>query len=125
MPQGKYAGGSGASPADRIHADPAAAQVIAAAFGDGDAALRMLDPAASPVIWPEHFDIGITIGEVNYGVSPGDDHLAGPYAYVGPWTQRQGSFWNVTFGAARPLTELPDAAAIHQFFDEGRRLAGA
>jgi len=29
-------------------------------------------------------------------------------------------FWNAPFGAAVPLTELPDAAAVTAFFAEGR-----
>lgn len=121
-PKGLYATGSGVQPDDPILADPELAQVIARAFGHGDAALRLLDPAAVPVLWPEHFDIGITIDEVNYGISPGDGHLPEPYAYIGPWTPREGPFWNVSFGAARPLTELPDAEAIHRFFAAGQRL---
>ena len=33
------------------------------------------------------------------GVSAGDDYYPTPYAYVGPWTQRTGPFWNAPFGA--------------------------
>ena len=43
----------------------------------------------TPVLWPEHFDVGITLDKVNYGVSPGDDDIPEPYAYVGPWTPRK------------------------------------
>jgi hypothetical protein len=50
------------------------------------------------VLWPEHFDIGISVDEVNYGVSPGDVHIPEPYAYVGPWHPRVGTFWNTGFG---------------------------
>jgi hypothetical protein len=71
------------------------------------------------VLWPEHFDIGISVDEVNYGVSPGDVHMDEPYAYVGPWSPREGSFWNTPFGAARPLTELPDADALAGFLRDG------
>jgi hypothetical protein len=28
------------------------------------------------------------------GVSASDDYYPTPYAYVGPWTQRTGPFWN-------------------------------
>ena len=45
---------------------------------------------------------GIGVDEVNYGMSPGDGFHAAPYAYVGPWTPREGAFWNVPFGALRP-----------------------
>jgi hypothetical protein len=56
---------------------------------------------------------------VNYGVSPGDAQLAVPYAYVGPWAPADfaGSFWNTSFGAAHPLSEIDDLGA---FFAEGR-----
>jgi hypothetical protein len=59
------------------------------------------------------------VGEVTYGVSPGDDSIPQPYAYVGPWTPRTGEFWNTSFGAARPMAELPD---VLEFFRTGRSL---
>jgi len=73
------------------------------------------------VLWPEHFDLAISLDQVNYGVSPGDTHLAVPYAYVGPWspTEFVGPFWNTSFGAAHPLTEIDD---LGSFFAEGRLL---
>jgi hypothetical protein len=101
---------------DEITADPAHVAVLLEAFARGDAGLRAFAASEEPVLWPEHFDIGISIGEVNYGVSPGDAVIPVPYAYVGPWTRRQGEFWNHDFGAAQPLTELDDLAA---FFAEG------
>ncbi len=100
-----------------------AAAVIADVFARGDAALRELAPEEEPVLWPEHFDLGITVDEVNYGVSPGDQHLAAPYAYVGPWTARRGAFWNTDFGAARPMAELPDVPSLVGFFREGAERA--
>ena len=61
--------------------------------------------------------------KVNYGVSPGDDDIPEPYAYVGPWTPRTGDFWNATIGATRLMTELPEAAVLTSFFKTGRSLA--
>jgi hypothetical protein len=75
------------------------------------------------VLWPEHFDVSITVDEVNYGVSPGDGYLGEPYAYVGPYTPRSGAFWNAPFGAARPLATLGELEAVVEFFTEGRTLA--
>ena len=75
------------------------------------------------MLWPEHFDIGISVDEVNYGVSPGDAHIGEPYAYVGPWSPREGAFWNTPFGAARTLTELPDVVAVSAFFHDGAQHA--
>jgi hypothetical protein len=74
------------------------------------------------VLWPEHFDVGISVGEVNYGVSPGDDAIPEPYAYVGPWSPQTGPFWNVPFGAARPITALGDADDVLEFFRTGQSL---
>ena len=100
-----------------------AAEVLLRAFTDGDAALRSLDPGQMPILWPEHFDIGISAAEVNYGVSPGDALIGEPYAYVGPWQVPTGAFWNQPFGAARPLSRLPSPQAILEFFLEGRNVA--
>ena len=124
-----YPGGLHVRPEEPIDVNPAAAAVLAAAWATGDAALRTLGAQVAgqqppaPVIWPEHFDIGITLDDVNYGVSPGDDAIAEPYAYVGPHRPRQGPFWNQPFGAARTLRDLGDRPALVAFFTEGRRRA--
>jgi hypothetical protein len=83
-----------------------------------------MDPDQTPTLWPEHFDVGITMAEVNYGVSPGDATLGEPYAYVGPWRVPSGAFWNQPFGAARPLTSLSSPHATLDFLLAGRRAAG-
>jgi hypothetical protein len=101
---------------DAIEVDPEQLVVLLEALARGDAALRSFAPSHEPVLWPEHLDVGITVDEVNFGVSPGDGLIPEPYAYVGPWTPRSGSFWNQPFGAARPLTGLADVAG---FFAEG------
>jgi hypothetical protein len=121
-----YSGGPGVSEDELLVVDEASAQVLAEAFAAGDTALRSLAPDASPVLWPEHFDIGVTVDEVNYGVSPGDDHVPVPYAYVGPWTMpARDQFWNQSFGAAREMATFADPTAVHAFFEEGRdRLRG-
>jgi hypothetical protein len=122
---GIYHDGSGAAPDDSVRVDGAAARQIAGCYARGDAAMRRLAPDQTPVLWPEHFDLGIALHEVNYGVSPGDAGIDEPYAYVGPWQQRSGPFWNVSFGAARPMRELPDIEALAAFFAEGRDRAGS
>ncbi len=111
-----YQDGSGIQADDVLEVSDEAAAEIAAAFERGQAGLEVFRPDIAAVLWPEHFDLGITADEVNYGISPGDDHVAVPYAYVGPWTPREGPFWNTSFGAARPLSEIPDLAA---WFAEG------
>lgn len=103
--------------------DPAAAATLLAWFALGDAALRAFAPDEQPVLWPEHFDLGIVSGEVNYGVSPGDTEHPSAYAYVGPWTPRSGPFWNAPFGARRAATDFPDAPALTGFFTAGHAAA--
>jgi hypothetical protein len=123
-PVGVYREGSGARPDDPVDIDPATAAHLAGCFALGDRALRRFAADQTPVLWPEHFDVGITVDEVNYGVSLGDAAIVEPYAYVGPWQPRTGDFWNVPFGAARPLRELPDEDAVAAFFTRGRERAG-
>ncbi|HZO69604.1 MAG TPA: hypothetical protein VFB74_31805 [Kribbellaceae bacterium] len=115
-----YGGGPGVRADEAVLVDPAAADRIAAAFAAGDAALRELVPGARPVLWPEHFDIGIDAEQVNYGVSPGDDFLAEPYAYVAPWTMQPSELWNAPFGAVRPMTDLDGSDGVLAFFAEIR-----
>ena len=128
-PADAYPPASGCKPGDRMHIDHAAATDLLRALKIGDAACRSMATAYTsanppePILWPEHFDVGITLDAVNYGVSPGDDSIPEAYAYVGPHTARKGKFWNQPFGAARPMTEFADAEAVVAFFEEGRREA--
>ena len=108
---------------DELELDPAHLAVLIEALAVGDAALRTFAPGEEPVLWPEHLDVGISLDEVNYGVSPGDASIAEPYAYVGPWAPRTGEFWNQSFGAAQPMSALGGADAVADFFREGARLA--
>ncbi|ACU71133.1 conserved hypothetical protein [Catenulispora acidiphila DSM 44928] len=118
-PEGLYGEGSGAKPSDRPVLDPQAAEALLEALDRGDQGLRRFAPDQTPVLWPEHFDVGITIDEVNYGVSLGDAFLDEPYMYVGPFKPRTGPFWNAPFGAARPLAATVEEIA--EFFAEGRK----
>ncbi|MBI4943669.1 MAG: hypothetical protein HY830_23255 [Actinobacteria bacterium] len=120
-----YTDVTGIDPDEEVVVDAAAAAHLADCWARGDAALRVLAPESSPILWPEHFDVGITVDQVNYGLSPGDGYHPSPYAYVGPWTPRTGEFWNAPFGAARPVEDLPDAAAVAAFFAEGRDRAAS
>jgi hypothetical protein len=117
-----YQDGSGVDPDEVLSVDAEAAARIETAYALGDAALRAFAPGETPILWPEHFDIGISDGEqrVNYGVSPGDDLIGVPYMYAGPWTPPPADdFWTQPFGAARPLPET--AAEIVAFFEEAQR----
>lgn len=88
-----YTDTSGVGLDEEIVVDAAAAAGIAGWFARGDAGLRAFAPQLEPVLWPEHFDLAVTLDEVNYGVSPGDGGHRAPYAYVGPWTPRTGEFF--------------------------------
>jgi hypothetical protein len=120
-----YRGGTTLRPEDVIEVDAPARAFLLDTISVGDAALRSFAPQEQPVLWPEHFDVAISVDEVNYGLSPGDASLAEPYAYVGPWRPRSGDFWNQPYGAARPLSSLGGPRGVEAFFREGaERAAG-
>jgi len=87
-------------------------------------------------LWPEHFDVGTSLGlpggsRVNLGASPGDGYVEQPYLYIGPWEpERPGDpdFWNVSFGAVTTRSELgggPEAfESGAQFLHRGVQLLG-
>ena len=109
--------------------DPAVAERIGEWLVLGDAALDAFaadhadEQPTARTLWPEHFDLGISMAEVNYGVSPGDAEHAEPYLYVGPWTPRSGPFWNESFGASVPASTVGSVADALAFFERGRTLA--
>jgi hypothetical protein len=120
-----YREGSGVDPDEQLSFDPDALALLLGWFARGDEALRAFAPDEDRVLWPEHFDVGYAVDQVNYGVSPGDDGHPAPYAYVGPWTRREGAFWNTSFGAARAAADLPGIDAVVRFFTEARSAAAA
>lgn len=78
-------------------------------------------------LWPEHFDLSVSLDQVNYGASPGDAEHPEPYLYVGPWTPPtpDGGFWNESFGASQPAAASLTSEQALAFFTQGRdRLAG-
>jgi hypothetical protein len=120
-PEGAYHDGAGVDLDDTLTLDPGQADVIMGGLARGHDALIAFAPDETPVLWPEHFDVAIRVDETNFGVSTGDGFIEEPYAYVGVSRQPAGDpFWNAPFGAAMPLTELPDAAAVTAFFAEAR-----
>ncbi|MHA3704755.1 hypothetical protein ACXR2U_21490 [Jatrophihabitans sp. YIM 134969] len=120
-PVGVYGGGGPLGVDDVLEVDPAAAQVLAAAWAAGDEALRRFAPGVEPTLWPEHFDVAVGDSEVDWGVSPGDGFLEVPYAYVSVGgVAGTDPFWNAPFGVARPVSELGGADAVLAFFGEAR-----
>lgn len=124
QPADLYADHSGVTLDESLVVDTAAATRLLGWYRLGDSALRRFMPDETPVLWPEHFDLGIAAGEVNYGVSLGDDYHDQPYAYVAPFQARTGAFWNAPFGAVRGIDDAPTVEAIADFFAEARSNAG-
>jgi hypothetical protein len=118
-----YPDGSGVDPDEPLGFDAEALDLLLGWFVRADAALRAFAPEVEPILWPEHFDVGVAVDEVNYGGSPGDATHTGPYAYVGPWTAPEGEFWNAPFGALRDAADLTDVDAVVSFFEAGRAAA--
>jgi hypothetical protein len=91
----------------------------------GDA-LAAQAPQAAQTLWPEHFDLAITVndsgaGRTTFGGSPGDALHDQPYVYVlPPFAVPDGdrSFWNEPFGAARSYDRIAAPGAAAAFFAE-------
>jgi hypothetical protein len=103
------------------------AQVVADWFALVDAALVRLrgsvDGDEPPLnqLWPEHFDLATTIGEVNYGGSPGDQGHDQPYLYVGPRRRPAADeFWNEPFGARLSFAAVSVVDDAVAFFLQGQ-----
>ncbi len=120
-----YSGGCGAGLDDVLAASPDHAGFLATCFVAGEDALTRFAPEAERTLWPEHFDVAIRVDEVNYGVSPGDDQVPEPYAYVGPAKVTDDPFWTAPFGAVLRLAAQPSVDAIVAFFTAGRAVATA
>jgi hypothetical protein len=131
MPASVYPPATPLEPDAPLHLDARSARLLADWYELADAALRRFaseigEPPQEPILWPEHFDVGITVGSVNYGASPGDDHLAEPYLYVGPHAGPpvRDEFWNVPFGAARTIEEIASPDEAVAFFRAGHERHG-
>ncbi|HKY13944.1 MAG TPA: hypothetical protein VJM33_03395 [Microthrixaceae bacterium] len=124
-PAGVYPLSTPLEPDAPLDVDPVAARMIAEWFSIVDRALERFAAAHgddSPTerrLWPEHFDLALSMGEANYGGSPGDDGHDLPYLYVGPWSPREGEFWNEPFGASRSWKANLDRDDAVGFLDEG------
>lgn len=126
---GIYHDTSGLGPDDLLVAAAGEVAGLLDWYQSGADALAAFAPDHQPVLWPEHADLAITVDEVNYGVSPGDEHHPLPYAYVGPFAVPDDPWFDQPFGALRTVEQVRDAAAVAAFFAEGRaavaRAAGA
>jgi hypothetical protein len=124
--RGTYSPATDADPDTPLRVDAAGARRLADWYALGNTALRQfagqVAQPATPVLWPEHFDLGITVDSVNYGVSPGDDAHPDLYAYVGPHAGPPAAddFWNAPFGAVRGAGRISTSHDAVAFFSEGR-----
>ncbi len=139
-PTGMYTPTTPCSPDLAIGLDADSARALAAWIALGDSVLNELREtyaAHDPIpvtLWPEHFDLACSLGDeqagtrANYGASPGDEAIAQPYLYVGPFeaSRRTGAFGMYPFGAAITYEELNAAGdskgAALDFLLEGAAL---
>jgi hypothetical protein len=126
---GLYPAATPADPDLHLLVDGEAAELLAQWFALTDRALaevarrhRKQEPTEAQ-LWPEHFDLALSVAQCNLGGSPGDAEHPEPYLYVGPWEPdayaRAGGFWNEPFGASLPWRAdlgVRDAVA---FFTKG------
>jgi hypothetical protein len=105
-PPDSYPDGSGASPGDEVSLDAVSARLIERWYVLADAALRVLAPRQTPILWPEHFDVAILLESTTFGASPGDSFHAMPYAYVSDGDHGDSDFWNAPFGAFRSQEQM-------------------
>ncbi len=107
--------------------DDRAAAALADWFALGQQVLEELaaelkaEQPSEPQIFPEHFDLGLTAGAVNYGFSPGDAAIPSPYVYLGPHVLPPPAdpFWNASFGAYRTRDQVGDAQQALDFLRAG------
>jgi hypothetical protein len=131
FPWTKHPPGTSFDPDAPLAVDPEAAAALAQWFAVGQQALEALaldlpaeDPS-EPQVFPEHFDLGLTAGRVNYGFSPGDEAVPEPYAYVGPHdTPTEDPFWNAPFGAYRTWREVTTPEEALDFFRGAQAVLG-
>ena len=109
--------------------DPGAARLLAGWYNLGAQGMSRFaadipdEQPSAAVLWPEHFDLGITAAAVNYGASPGDDYCPVPYLYASPHEgppPGDQAFWNAPFGAIRTIEQIGTAAGAAAFFRTAR-----
>jgi hypothetical protein len=121
-PPDDYPGGSEATPDDDAALDVASARLIQDWYLLTDAALRVMAPRETPILWPEHFDVAILLGDTSYGASPGDGFHPMPYAYVSAGKHDDSDFWNAPFGAIRSHQQMKNIIDLVDFWRAGQDL---
>ena len=121
-PPDDYPDGSEASATDDVTLDAASAHLIQDWYLLADAALRVLAPRETPILWPEHFDVAILLDNTSYGASPGDGFHAMPYAYVSSADHGDSDFWNAPFGAIRSHEQMRSIDDLVSFWRAAQAL---
>jgi hypothetical protein len=124
-PPDAYPDGSQASAADDVSLDPTSAGLIQHWYLIADAALRVMAPRQTPILWPEHFDVAILVDDTSYGASPGDGFHATPYAYVSSGDHGGSDFWNAPFGAIRGHEQMHGIGDLVTFWRAAQALLKA
>jgi hypothetical protein len=124
-PPDGYPDGSGASATDDVSLDTASAFLMQDWYLRADAALRVMAPRETPILWPEHFDVAILLDHTSYGASPGDDSNPTPYAYVSSTDHDGSDFWNAPFGAIRGYEQMRTVGDLVTFWRAGQTLLEA
>jgi hypothetical protein len=119
-PPDAYPDGSQTGPDDDTSLDAAATRFIAHWYLMSDAALRVMAPRQTPILWPEHFDVAILLDDTSYGTSPGDAFHAEPYAYVSSDKHGDSDFWNAPFGAIRSHAQMHSVDDLVVFWSAAR-----
>jgi hypothetical protein len=84
---------------------------------------HLADDPTIPQLFPHHFDLAVTIAEVNIGGSPGDDEHDEPYLYVSPWAPQPSAAWNEPWGASIPWSEQLTVTSALDFFESAFAVA--
>jgi len=124
-PPDGYPDGSEASSTDDVSLDAASARIIQDWYLLADAALRVMAPRQTPILWPEHFDVAILLDDTSYGASPGDAFHAAPYAYVSSGDHGDSEFWNAPFGAIRSHEQMHSIDDLVTFWRAAQALLEA
>jgi hypothetical protein len=124
-PPDGYPDGSGVSASDDASLDTASARLIQDWYLMADAALRVMAPRQTPILWPEHFDVAILLDDTSYGASPGDGFHPMPYAYVSNSDHDGSDFWNAPFGAIRGYEQMNCLDDLATFWSAGQALLNA
>jgi hypothetical protein len=124
-PPDAYPDGSKASASDDVSLDAASAFLIEDWYLRADAALRVVAPRETPILWPEHFDVAILLENTSCGASPGDAFHPTPYAYVSSSDHDDSDFWNAPFGAIRGREQMRSIEHLVTFWRAAQALLKA